>query len=177
MKLIRWSIPAATAAVALVIAGTSIAQGPGPMKGDRGWGMCGEGMGWGMWQGGPGPWRRGPDGMLNRMEGRLAFIRTELKITEAQTPAWNQLAEAIRTAAKNQNERMKAILSRQERAKTLPERLDAHEQLLSARLDETRQIKGSLNALYAVLSQEQKEEADDIVLPMAGMGGPHWWGQ
>jgi hypothetical protein len=138
--------------------------------------MWGEGMGWGMWQGGPGPWSRGPDGMLNGIEGRLAFIRTELKITEAQTPAWNQFTEAIRTAAKNQNERMKAILSRQERAKTLPEHLDAHEQL-SARLDETRQIKGSLNALYAVLSQEQKEEADDIVLRMAGMGGPHWWGQ
>ena len=168
MKLKCLYIPAAAASLALVIAGTAAAQGPGRMMGDREWGM---------WRGGPGPWSRGPDGMLNRIEGRLAFIRTELKITEAQTPAWNQLAEAIRTAAKNQNERMKAILSRQERAKTLPERLDAHEQLLSARLDETKQIKGSLNALYAVLSQEQKEEADDIVLPMAGMGGPHWWGQ
>jgi hypothetical protein len=175
MKLKCLYIPAAAASLALVIASTANAQGPGRMMGDREWGIGGEG--WGIWRGGPGPWSRGSDGMLNRIEGRLAFIRTELKITEAQTPAWSQLAEAIRTAAKNQNERMKAILSRQERAKTLPERLDAHEQLLSARLDETRQIKGSLNALYAALSQEQKKEADDIVPPMAGMGGPHRWGQ
>jgi hypothetical protein len=45
------------------------------------------------------------------------------------------------------------------------------------RVDDIKQIKGALNALYALLSEEQKKnEADDIVLPMAGMGGPHWWG-
>ncbi len=171
MKVTHSAVVAA--AVAIVIAGAAFAQGR--MMGDREWSMWGEG--WGMWRGGPGPWSRGPDGMLDRVEGRLAFIKTELKITEAQTPAWNHLAEAIRTAAKNHNTRMRAVLSRQESAKTLPDRLDAHEQLLSARLDETKQIKGSLNALYAVLSDEQKKEADDVVLPMTGMGGHRWWGQ
>jgi hypothetical protein len=40
------------------------------------------------------------------------------------------------------------------------------------RLDEIKQIKGSLNKLYALLSDEQKKEADNVVLPMVGMGGP-----
>jgi hypothetical protein len=62
--------------------------------------------------------------MLDRVEGRLAFIKTELKVTEAQASAWNQLAETIRAAAKNHNERMKAAFGREEKAKTLPERLD-----------------------------------------------------
>jgi hypothetical protein len=79
---------------------------------------------------------------------------------------------------------MKAAFSREERAKTLPERLEVHEQLVSARLEEIKQIKGNLTNLYAVLSEAQKKEADDIVLPMAGMmsgpmSGPmgrfHWW--
>jgi hypothetical protein len=121
--------------------------------------------------------------MLDRIEGRLAFIKTELRITDAQASAWNQLADTIRTAAKNHNERMKAAFSREEKAKTLPERLDVQEQFVSARLDEIKQIKGSLANLYAVLSDPQKKEADDIVLPMAGMSGPiggpmgrfHWW--
>jgi hypothetical protein len=134
-----------------------------------------------MWWGGS--WDRGPDGMLDRVEGRIAFIKTELKITEAQASAWNQLADAIRTSAKNHNERMKAAFSREEKAKTLPERVEVQEQFVSARLDEIKQIKGSLANLYAVLSDTQKKEADDIVLPMAGMGGPvggpmgplHWW--
>jgi hypothetical protein len=110
--------------------------------------------------------------MLDRVEGRLAFIKAELKITEAQVSAWNQLADTIQTAAKNHNERVKTAFSREEKAKTLPERLEAREQFVSARLDEIKQIKGSLANLYAVLSDAQKKEADDIVLPMAGMGGP-----
>ncbi len=177
MRLNRLSTLAAVGTLVVLIAGPAQAQG-GPMMGDRGWGM-----GWGTWWGGPGYWGRGPDGMLDRVEGRLAFIKAELKITEAQAPAWNQLAETIRTAAKHHNERMKAVASREAGAKTLPERLDAQEQFMSARLDEIRQIKTSLGALYAVLSADQKKEADDIVLPMAGMmggammGGPRWWGQ
>ena len=133
----------------------------------------GEGMGSDMWRGRAGYWS-GSNGMLDRVEGRLAFIKAELKITEAQTSAWNHLAEAIRTAAKNHNARMKTVIKGEEQARTLPERVDAQEQFMSARLDEIRQIKGSLNTLYAVLSDDQKKEADDIVLPMAGMGGPHW---
>jgi hypothetical protein len=163
--------------LALLTARPVLAQGgPDYMMGQRGWGMW-----WG------GPWDRGPDGMLDRVEGRLAFIKTELKITDAQAPAWDQLAQSIRAAAKNHNERMKAAFSREEKAKTLPERLEVQEQFIGARLDEIRQIKGSVTNLYAVLSEAQKKEADDIVLPMAGMmggpmGGPMggfrgWWRQ
>ncbi|ORE90722.1 Spy/CpxP family protein refolding chaperone [Aurantimonas sp. 22II-16-19i] len=45
----------------------------------------------------------GQDTMLHRVDGRLAFIRTELKITDAQMPAWNAFAEAVRSAAQAHN--------------------------------------------------------------------------
>jgi hypothetical protein len=137
------------------------------MMGERG-----GGKGWGMWK--DWSWERGRDTMLDRVEGRLAFIKAELKINEAQTPAWNGLADAIRTASKHHNDRMKAHFTDEAKARTLPERLDAQERFLSARVDDIKQIKGALNALYALLSEEQRNEADEIVLPMAGMGGPHW---
>ena len=75
------------------LAGVALAQGgPGRMMEERG-----GGMGWGMWGndglghghghvGQLAPGGRGPDWMLDRIEGRLAFLKTELKITEAQTP-------------------------------------------------------------------------------------------
>lgn len=173
----HWSKVAVAAAVATVVGGAAMAQGPGRMMDERDWGM--RGMGWGMWRGGP--WERGPDAMLDRVEGRLAFIMAELKISETQAPAWNALADAIRTATKHHNERMKALFSGEAKAKTLPERLDAQEQFMSVRLDEIKQIKGSLKSLYAVLSDNEKKEADYIVLPMVGMGmmgvgmgGPRW---
>jgi len=175
----HWSKIAVAAAVATVVGGVAMAQGPGRMMDERGWGMWDEGMGWGMWR--RGPWQRGPDAMLDRVEGRLAFIKAELKISETQAPAWNALADAVRAAAKHHNERMKALFSGEAKAKTLPERLDAQEQFISVRLDEIKQIKGSLKSLYAVLSDDQKKEADYIVVPMvgmgmmgAGMGGRRW---
>jgi LTXXQ motif family protein len=164
---------AAAAAITICIASVAMAQGP--QRGERGWGMWGnDGMGWGMGMGMRGPWRwgRSSDWMLDRVEGRLAFIKTELKITEAQTPAWNRLADAIRTAAEHHNERMKAFLGGQERSKTLPDRVDAQEQFINVRLQEIKLIKAGLRDLYAVLSEDQKKEADDIGIPMVGMGGP-----
>jgi hypothetical protein len=83
----------AAAAVALCVSNLALAQG-GPPRSDRGPGMWGDGPGWhmgmGMWGGRRGD--GGPEWMLERIEGRLAFTKAELKITEAQAAAWNQLA-------------------------------------------------------------------------------------
>lgn len=174
MQRKHWPALAGAAAIAMIVAGTAMAQGP--RSDDRGWGMWDDGRGW--WGR---PWRHGPEAMLDRVEGRLAFIKAELQITEPQTAAWNELAEAVRTSARKHNERMKALLAGKTKADTLSERLAAQEQFLSVRLDEIRQIKGGVDKLYAVLSDDQKKEADTIVLPMMGMGmmGPgrgwfHW---
>ena len=178
MRFNRLTKLSAAAAIAVSLAGVALAQGgPGRMMEERGGGMWGNdgwgmGMGMGMW--GRGPSSRGPDWMLDCIEGRLAFLKTELKITEAQTAAWSQLADVIRTAAKHHNERMKTAFSGDQRSKSLPDRLDAQEQFISIRLEEIKQIKGSLKNLYAVLSEAQKKEADDMAIPMVGMGGP--WG-
>jgi LTXXQ motif family protein len=174
----RKALTAALAATALasIIAGTALAQGGPGRMGERGWGMWNDDdRGWGMWHGGPFArwWGRGPDWMVEHIEGRLSFLKTELKITEAQTGAWNELAQAIRATAKQRSERMKALSASEAKAKTLPERVELQEQFMTARLEELRQVKTGLQSLYAVLTDDQKKEADDMVLPMVGMG-PGW---
>ena len=37
---------------------------------------------------------------IDHVEGRISFLRTELKITDAQTSAWNAFADALRANAK-----------------------------------------------------------------------------
>src|SRR6516225_10782796 len=39
--------------------------------------------------------------MARHVEGRLAFLKTELKITDAQLPLWNSVADAMRANAKS----------------------------------------------------------------------------
>ena len=67
---------------------------------------------------------------------------------------------------------MRGKWSGDDTAKTLVEHLEAHEQFMTARLDELKQIKAAWGQLYQGLSESQKKEADEIVLPMMGMGGP-----
>jgi hypothetical protein len=44
--------------------------------------------------------------MAGHVEGRLAFLKAELKITEAQLPLWNAVADAIHANAKGMTEMM-----------------------------------------------------------------------
>src|SRR6476659_5033803 len=43
----------------------------------------------------------GQNGMAGHVEGRIAFLKAELKITDAQQPLWNSVAEAIRSNTKD----------------------------------------------------------------------------
>ena len=165
-------LAAMSCALVMALSLTGSAEAQGPQRGERGGGMWYDGPGWGM--GMFGRWGRGSDMMLERIEGRLAFMKAELKITDAQTAPWNAFADAVRAAAKQHNERMKAILAGDDRSKPLPDRLDAQEQFLGARLEQIKLIKASLKGVYAVLSDDQKKEADEMIIPMVGMMGGPW---
>jgi LTXXQ motif family protein len=170
MTIWRMALIAAVAVVTLAGASVVLAQrGPGMM--DQG---GGPGRGWHMWEGW-GPRWGGPDAMIDRVDGRLAFLNTELKITDVQTPAWNKLADAMRKSAATRTERMRGRWSGDGAGKTLIERLEVHEQFMAARLEEIKQIKVAWTDLYQGLSDSQKKDADEIVLPMMGMGGPRMW--
>ena len=53
---------------------------------------------------------------------------------------------------------------------SLPERLDWQEKFLAARLDALRIMRGALTPLYAALSDEQKQTADQLVRAPMMMG-------
>lgn len=111
---------------------------------------------------------------VDRVEGRVAFLHTELKITDAQTIAWNAFADALRANAKRLGEIRSSMMSQpsagQQQARTLAERLDLHERWLLARLEGTRAIKSAFTNLYGTFSEEQKKTADEILAPHMGMG-------
>jgi hypothetical protein len=135
------------------------------------------GMGRGMMGGGGGDGGMmgyGPDTMVDRVDGRLAFLKTELKINDAQTTVWDELATVIRQTSETHNsmmrETMKEVQDGSFFKKPLPERLQYQQTRLEARLEELKSVRVAVDKLYAVLDENQKKAADDIVLPMMGMG-------
>lgn len=116
----------------------------------------------------------GWDGMLDRIDGRLAFIKTELAITDDQSAQWDKFAAALRANAENQNGLMRSMVEQMSdddyADKTLPERLSEHEGFMQARLEQIKEMRAAVEELYGVLDDTQKKAANDIVLPSMGMG-------
>jgi hypothetical protein len=106
----------------------------------------------------------------DRIEGRIAFFKTELKIADSQGAAWIAFADALRTNAKSLGEAHVSMMPQAGAApQSLVDRLASEEKWLSARLDGTRAIKAALTSLVATLSDEQKKTADELLAPHLGM--------
>jgi len=114
--------------------------------------------------------------MTEHVDGRLAFLKTELKIAPEQESLWNDYAAAVKDNAKTIGERCTAMMGMMGmmgqdggKAASLPERLDAQEQFMMARLDALRAVGKALKPLYAALSDEQKQLADQFIKSSTGM--------
>ena len=108
---------------------------------------------------------------IDRVEGRIAFLKTELKITDAQSGAWNAFADSLRSNAKSLAEVRASMMPPQSPTpRSLIDRLALQEKWLAARLEGTRAIKSALTNLAGTLSDEQKKAADELLTPHMGMG-------
>lgn len=107
-----------------------------------------------------------PSALLDHVEGRIAFLKAELRITEAQSQAWDEFAQALRTGRGHLAEARQALVVSAEGQSTVPERLEAYERHLSMRLESLRAARESFQRLYALLSATQKPAADELVVPI-----------
>jgi hypothetical protein len=106
--------------------------------------------------------------MAANVEGRIASLKSELKITDAQTSAWSKFADASRAAGGSMNDMYQQMMQSGP-ASTLPARLERRETMLSAHLGRVKTLKEALDPLYASLSAEQKKIADSIMIGPMGM--------
>lgn len=102
-------------------------------------------------------------------EGRLAFIKAELKITEAQLPQWDAFAETVRANAAAMADVNRSMALDSRTRNSLPERLNLEGKLLSVHSAASKKSQEALIKLYEVLSIEQRRLADGIVLGLMGI--------
>jgi hypothetical protein len=107
--------------------------------------------------------------MAGHVEGRVAFLKTELKITEGQLPLWNGVADAMRANAKSMRAMMSGGMMAGSQTATLPDKLALQEKMIAAHLDALRRFKEAVDPLYAALSPEQKKTADQLLMGSMGM--------
>ena len=110
-------------------------------------------------------------GMLpsQRAEARLAYIKTALQITPAQTAQWNAFADVVRKQAKARDAKIEEMRAKWEQRKEgdarpdLIQRLEMRQQMLTAASANTGELLTALKPLYASLSDSQKEIAPELL--------------
>jgi LTXXQ motif family protein len=106
---------------------------------------------------------------LKHVEGRLAFLKTELKITPAQEPQWSKFADTVRSTVKKAEGAMPPMMQGSAQAPSAPDLLGRYEKTLTSRLETVRALKGAFDPLYSSLSDEQKKAADELLMGPMGI--------
>ena len=134
-----------------------------------------------------GPDKHGPWGGHHHMlpeqmiEARLAYIKTALQITPAQTTQWNAVADVMRKQAKARDEMITAMRAKMDADKgdeskrpDVVERLEHRQKMLATASANTAELIAAVKPLYASLSDSQKEIAGQV---LGGHDGHHGgWG-
>ena len=163
MKKIYGVAAGLVAGVALAVAAVTHAQPFGGM---------GQGFGHGMGMGpGHGPMANvDPSAMV---DSRMANLKTQLKITAEQETAWQAFADA----AKQQATGMQAMRAQMQTGSgTAPERMAQRASAMQQRAAGMTTMTKAFDALYGVLTPEQKTIADQhfgTMGPRAMRFGPH----
>jgi hypothetical protein len=121
-----------------------------------------EGMGMGM---GPGMGMGMP---FEHVEGRIAFLKAELRITDAQKPQWDAFADAMRANSKA-HQAVHEQMTGNAKPSSWPEHLAFQQKALSTRLDGLKTLETAAKPLFATLSDEQRKLADQLLSGPMGM--------
>lgn len=106
-----------------------------------------------------------------RIEPRLAFLKTALKITDAQTKQWNAFADVLRKQAKDRDALVTAMQAYRDVKFTAIDRMEHREKAMTEIAAELSERLAAAKPLYASLSDEQKGIADDLLAPHFGRHG------
>ena len=108
------------------------------------------------------PGMMGPGMMMGygpAMEGQLAYVKAELGITDAQKDAWDAYANAIKSRATTMQSMHTAMVQAMQTGSAL-ERMEARTNAMQTMVESMKTIKPATEALYKVLTDEQKKKAD-----------------
>ena len=105
---------------------------------------------------------------FEHVEGRIAFLKAELGITDAQAPQWNAFADTLRSNAKA-HQAMHEQMTKGGLPSAWPDRLAVQQKVLVTRLDAMKALEAAAKPLYAALSDEQKKVADQLFAGPMGM--------
>jgi len=111
------------------------------------------------------------DGMgmpFEHVEGRIAYLKAELKVTDAQSAPWTAFADTMRADA-SAMKTMHEGMGKAPMPTAMPDRIAARRKMMSERMAIMDRSEASMKALYAALSTGQRTIFDQLMSGPMGM--------
>lgn len=98
---------------------------------------------------------------MKRTEDRIATLHNKLQITDAQTAAWETVAQVMRT---NEAEISQLIYERHENPQSMSaiDDLNSYVAITQAHADASKRLLAAFQPLYSAMSPKQMKEADNV---------------
>jgi len=94
-----------------------------------------------------------------RVEQRIAYLHSQLKITAAQEPQWKTFAGVMRTNGQNMS-RLFRQRTEAEQTQSAVDNMKQYAEIAQAHADDMKQLVDAFQPLYDSFSPEQKKLAD-----------------
>ena len=96
-----------------------------------------------------------------RVEHRIKELHTQLHITSAEEPQWNQFAEVMRENARDMDQ---AFMHRAEQFPTMNavQNMESYEQIAEAHAQHLQKLVPAFQNLYNAMPDQQKQLADQV---------------
>ena len=124
----------------------------------------------------PPPAARGPQRERpphrSHIEGRIAFLHAELKITPAQQAQFDKLATVMRNNAQAREAMVQQMRTAGDQPQSAVYTLERRARFIEARATEEKSFADAFKPLYQSLSDDQKKSADELL----GRSGGHHGG-
>lgn len=111
---------------------------------------------------GGGMMRGGHSRMGAMVAGRLAYLKSELNVTDAQTKAWEGYADAVKSRVETMKGMRQSMISAMQDGNAV-DRMEARIAGMQAMLEAMKAVAPATEALYTVLSDDQKKRADQLI--------------
>jgi ABC-type sugar transport system substrate-binding protein len=97
------------------------------------------------------------------IEGRIAYLKAELKITDSQQPQFDRLAAVMRDGAKEMEQAAAQLRGNRGQPQSAVERLEIRTRFATLRAQQSQRFLDAFKPLYASLSDDQKKTADELL--------------
>ena len=97
------------------------------------------------------------------VEGRIAYLKAELKITDAQAPHFDAVANVMRDNAKAMHDAFQSLRGDQSQPRTALSQLEARAKFAQLRADGEAKMLAAFRPLYQAMSPDQQKAADEML--------------